>query len=142
MNYETIIAILAAIILIIIGVIVIYKSEHFGDVLDVRKDNVDYVDITKQFPEIKTFANDSDFRMGLDKCIEYKMMNGNKGNCVEYGITGNAWYYPEVDYQLSNYRTSNKHSNQNKDFDVEETKVDERNRDEPNNARESFPALR
>lgn len=135
MDTKTFIYIVAAILLIIIGVIVIYAGEHFGDVLDVRKDNVDYVDITKQFPDVKVFTNDSDFRMGLDKCIEYR--NEQKGgNCVEYGITGNAWYYPEVKYDFSNYRESKKVSNQSKDFKADN--VDERNVDEPINQNYHF----
>lgn len=138
---KLIISIVILIILIIIGIILIQKInnndetnkiENFGDDLDVRKDNVSYVNITEQFPDIKKFENDKDFRMGLDKCIEYKEKEqNNKGNCVEYGITGNAWYYPQVNYKYNNY-----HSNQSKDFKV--INEDKRNVDEPINAKLKF----
>lgn len=132
---KLIIAIIALIIIIIIAIILIQKinsNENFGDVLDVKKDNVSYINITEQFPDIKKFENDKDFRMGLDKCIEYKEKEqNNKGNCVEYGITGNAWYYPPVNYKYNNY-----HSNQMPGFKI--INDDKRNVDEPNNAKLTF----
>lgn len=134
---KLIFAIIILIILIAIAIILIQKinSENFGDIdgynPSIRKDNVSYVNITEQFPEIKKFENDKDFRMGLDKCVEYKKEQNNKGNCVEYGITGNAWYYPEVSYKYNNY-----HSNQMKNFNV--LNEDKRNVDEPINAKMQF----
>lgn len=135
---KLIFSIIILIILIIIAIILIQKinsNESFDEInkdeiLDIRKDNISYVNITEQFPDIKKFENDKDFRMGLDKCIEYKEKEG-KGNCVEYGITGNAWYYPPVNYEYNNY-----HSNQMSNFKI--TNEDKRNIDEPINAKLSF----
>lgn len=139
MNVKNIIAIIAAIILIIIGVVVLSNFDNFDNVqLDVRKDNVSFINITEQFPEVKTFSNDADFRMGLDKCVEYKEQQGNKGNCVEYGITGNAWYYPEVDYQYIGFRDDHKPSNQDKDYEQEVLNIDKRNIDEPLNYKMTY----
>lgn len=95
------------------------------------KNNVSYVDIQKQFPELVIFENDKDFRMGLDKCYEHKMKNNNKGNCVEYGLTGDAWYFPEVKIEYKNLQ-----SNQDKDFTPND--IDERNIDEPNQTKLDF----
>ena len=81
MNIKTIVIILIAIILISIGIILISRSTFDNVDLSIKKDNVDYVNITEQFPEVKTFQNDSYFRMGLDKCIEYKEKQKG-GNCV------------------------------------------------------------
>lgn len=58
--------------------------------------------ITKQFSDVKVFENDPDHRMGLDKCIEYQ--KNNSGNCVEYGMTGNAWFFPKNDFVYGNFR--------------------------------------
>ena len=63
MNIKTIVIILIAIILISIGIILISRSTFDNVDLSIKKDNVDYVNITEQFPEVKTFHNDSDFRM-------------------------------------------------------------------------------
>ena len=68
--------------------------------------------------------------MGLDKCYEYKEKNNNKGNCVEYGYTGNAWYFPEVQIDYGNFRKETIKSNQQKDYEI--INADERNQDEPN----------
>ena len=63
MNIKTILIILTAIILISIGIILISRSTFDNIDLSIKKDNVDYVNITEQFPEVKTFHNDNDFRM-------------------------------------------------------------------------------
>lgn len=136
---HTIVYLLIIIVLIVILISLINVIEYFGDELDIRKDNIDYVNITDQFPDIKKFDNDSDFRMGLDKCIEYKDQQKEKGNCVEYGITGNAWYYPPADYDFSHYREINKTSNQGINFNTKEVnKSDVRNVDEPINSNYHF----
>ena len=61
---HTIVYLLIIIVLIVILISLINVIEYFGDELDIRKDNIDYVNITDQFPDIKKFDNDSDFRMG------------------------------------------------------------------------------
>ena len=138
MNIKTILIILTAIILISIGIILISRSTFDNIDLSIKKDNVDYVNITEQFPEVKTFHNDSDFRMGLDKCIEYKEKQNNKGNCVEYGIAGNAWYYPEVNYNFIGYNEEHKPSNQQKDYQELIKNNDERNQDNPINYKMTY----
>lgn len=137
MNIKTIVIILIAIILILIGIILISRSTFDNVDLSIKKDNVDYVNITEQFPEVKTFQNDSDFRMGLDKCIEYKEKQKG-GNCVEYGITGNAWYYPEVNYNFISYNEEHKPSNQQKDYQELIKNNDERNQDNPINYKMTY----
>ena len=44
-------------------------------------------DIT--FRDVIIYDNDIDGRTGLDKCLDNKV-----GNCVEYGVSGVAYYYP------------------------------------------------
>lgn len=134
------------IIIIIILIIKIYNLENFEDNKfnsiasdpNIRKKTtISHIDITKQFPEVNIFENDmDDFRMGLDKCMEHKEKNNNKGNCVEYGLTGNAWYFPKVDIDYGNFRVKNIKSNQQKDFEI--VNVDERNQDEPNNFKMTY----
>ena len=41
------------------------------------------------FGDIIRYDNDPDGRLGLDKCYANK-----DGYCVEYGVTGVAYYYP------------------------------------------------
>ena len=42
------------------------------------------------FDDVKYYENDmKSGRTGLDKCAEH-----TDGDCVEFGITGNAYYYP------------------------------------------------
>jgi len=130
-------------IIIILLIIKVYKLEKFnnidGVVLDPnikKKTTVSHIDITKQFPEVNIFENDTDFRMGLDKCYEHKKKNNNKGNCVEYGYTGNAWYFPEVEIDYGNFRKETIKSNQQKDFEI--INADERNQDEPNQMKMTY----
>ena len=75
--------------------------------------------------------------MGLDKCIEYKEKQ-KSGNCVEYGITGNAWYYPEVNYNFIGYNEEHKPSNQQKDYQELIRNNDERNQDNPINYKMTY----
>ena len=41
------------------------------------------------FGDIIRYDNDDDGRLGLDKCYDNK-----HGHCVEYGVSGIAYYYP------------------------------------------------
>lgn len=142
MNFFNLSSILSIIILIIIILLIIkvYKLENFNSIASdptiKRKNTVSHIDITKQFPEVNIFENDPDFRMGLDKCAEYKENNNNKGHCVEYGLTGNAWYFPEVEIDYGNFRKEVIKSNQNKDYAI--INADERNQDEPNQTKLSY----
>jgi hypothetical protein len=43
------------------------------------------------FSDTLFLENDSE-RTGIDKCIDTKISQG--GECVEYGISGNAFYFP------------------------------------------------
>ena len=52
MNIKTILIILTAIILISIGIILISRSTFDNIDLSIKKDNVEYVNITEQFPEV------------------------------------------------------------------------------------------
>ena len=149
------------IILIIIFIIIIkiVKLEKFNNIPDLSKTNdkqnlsdidnitsynpnikrkptASFIEITKQFPEVSIFENDPDFRLGLDKCYEYKKNNNNKGNCVEYGLTGNAWYFPKVDIDYRNIKYKAIKSNQQNDFEI--INVDERNLNEPNQSKLSY----
>jgi hypothetical protein len=51
-------------------------------------------DIT--FRDVVYYENDLDGRLGLDKCLDNKT-----GYCVEFGQTGNAYYYPPLATQLN-----------------------------------------
>ena len=131
-------------IIIILLIIKVFKLEKFDNTFNSissdpnvkRKNTISHLDITKQFPEVNIFENDNDFRMGLDKCIEHKEKNNNKGHCVEYGYTGNAWYFPEVQIDYGNFRKETIKSNQQKDYEI--INVDERNQDEPNQMKLSY----
>ncbi len=52
------------------------------------------------FSDIIPYDNDEDGRLGLDKCLA----NCN-GVCLEYGVTGNANCFPNVNTFGKNYNT-------------------------------------
>lgn len=85
------------IVLLLLCVIFYYKKEAFGDILSHPK-STDVVDITKQFTDMTVYENDTDGRLGLDKCLEQC-----NGNCVEYGQTGAAYCFPKVTVEPRNY---------------------------------------
>jgi hypothetical protein len=65
----------------------------------------------KVFSDIITYQNNSDGRVGLDKCYE-----DCKGTCVEYGITGIAQCFP-----LNNPIKTNTNTIQNLSTRLEDT---------------------
>ena len=96
------------IIILIIFCIICYlnKNENFNissnDPIITKTYTPNILSITQQFPDIKVFENDHDHRMGVDKCIEYQTKH--PGNCVEYGITGNAWFFPKNEFIYGNFK--------------------------------------
>lgn len=64
-------------------------EEKFGDEVSVKK-TPDVLDLKQQFEDLIGYDNDPNGRIGLDKCIEKC-----KGYCVEFGLTGSAYCYPE-----------------------------------------------
>lgn len=81
----------------------VLKNQDDMDKYHIAKDKTPNIfDINKQFSEVIVYENDTDGRMGLDKCLEYCTPTG--GTCTEYGISGNAWCYPVVKYEPKNFR--------------------------------------
>ena len=86
------------------------KYKKFGDPLSTT---YQYRTLEEQFPDVIAYDNNPDLsRMGLDKCYEQADKEG--GYCVEYGITGNAWYFPETKEREKNYKTDNNSQNSTK----------------------------
>jgi hypothetical protein len=42
------------------------------------------------FNDVIVYENDLDGKLGIDKCLD-----NESGHCVEYGISGVAYYYPD-----------------------------------------------
>jgi hypothetical protein len=106
-------------IIIIVSLLYLYKKhyfknqEPFGDPISIKNQSPIIIDINKQFPDVVMFDNDYDGRIGLDKCAEYSL-NKKEGKCVEYGITGNAWYFPEVKFTEKNFKSGMNDPNESK----------------------------
>ena len=79
-------------------------TKNYGKFGDPISTTYRYKTLEEQFPEIIAYDNDyKSLRMGLDKCAEECIPNG--GQCVEFGLTGNAWCFPKVEKQEKNYKT-------------------------------------
>jgi len=76
-------------VVIVIIILININGEHFT--------NTNTLTITDQFPDVIIYENDGD-RLGLDKCIE----NCN-GNCIEFGITGTGWCFPNNTFIYGNF---------------------------------------
>ena len=88
-------------------------TKNYGKFGDPISTTYRYKTLEEQFPEIIAYDNDyKTLRMGLDKCAEECIPNG--GQCVEFGITGNAWCFPKVDKKEINYKTGIDDQNQTK----------------------------
>ena len=88
-------------------------TKNYGKFGDPISTTYRYKTLEEQFPEIIAYDNDyKNLRMGLDKCAEECIPNG--GQCVEFGITGNAWCFPKVDKKEINYKTGIDDQNQTK----------------------------
>lgn len=82
------------------------QNKRFGDPLTTFKSYRDR-SITELFPDVKIYENDyGTLRMGLDKCIEYvnNLPLSKRGNCMEMGITGNAYYFPITSFTPRNFK--------------------------------------
>lgn len=79
-------------------------TKNYGKFGDPISTTYRYKTLEEQFPEIIAYDNDyKTLRMGLDKCAEECIPNG--GQCVEFGITGNAWCFPKIEEKEKNYKT-------------------------------------
>ncbi len=84
-----------------------YKK--FGDPLSTT---YQYRTLEEQFPDVIAYDNNPDLsQIGLDKCYAKKENDG--GYCVEFGLTGNAWYFPETKREI-NYSIDNNSQNSTK----------------------------
>lgn len=88
-----------------------FKSENayintngkFGDPLAIKIKRPFIQSITEQFPDVIVYENDyTNNRMGLDKCAEKCIPDG--GQCVEFGMTGDAWCFPKVKFEPKNFK--------------------------------------
>jgi len=85
-----------------------YKK--FGDPLS---STYQYRTLEDQFPDVVAYDNNPDLsQLGLDKCYEQVEKDG--GYCVEFGISGNAWYFPKTKEREINYKTDNNSQNSTK----------------------------
>ena len=88
-------------------------TKNYGKFGDPLSTTYRYKTLEEQFPEIIAYDNDyKTLRMGLDKCAEECIPNG--GQCVEFGLTGNAWCFPKVDKKEIDYKTEIDDQNQTK----------------------------
>jgi hypothetical protein len=112
---------LKIIILIIILLIplLIYlnnKNEDFKSVSNNKSQQFDPVSIkdykdrsiTEQFPDITVYENEYDNneikKLGIDSCLED--CDKNNCNCVEFGYSGVAWGFPQLNYENEkNFKT-------------------------------------
>ena len=88
-------------IVIIIFIFIFYLNnlnEKFDDIINIER-TPSYLN-DALFDDIIPYENDEEGRLGLDKCLEYC-----NGTCLEYGITGNANCFPQVNEFGSNYNT-------------------------------------
>ena len=86
------------ILLWLIFILIKYScKEGFSDPVLVKR-TPDIIDVTKMFDDVIVYDNDTDGRIGFDKCIEKC-----KGYCVEYGQTGSAYCYPVVKQEKKNF---------------------------------------
>lgn len=104
-------------LIIVISLLYLYINyinvEKFGDPISNTYKAHTILDVAKQFPDIVIFNNDYDGRIGLDKCIEYSE-NKKGGKCVEYGLTGNTMYFPEISYPEKNFKDDINEPNETK----------------------------
>ena len=82
------------VVIVLVFIAVFYCKESFGDPIHLNEqlNKTQSLTFQEMFPDVVPYSNTLYGLTGIEKCYDTAYKHG--GTCLEYGVTGNAWWFP------------------------------------------------